>query len=765
MTHGRDGRIDAFRGLALVFILIDHIPGNVLAGFTLQNLAFADAAEVLVLLAGISAAAGAARRVRNGAASSLVSWSLQRAAKLYLAHIAIVTITLAAFAAAALASRNGALMAVFERDILSVGAAQAVIGLLTLQFQPDYLNILPLYICFIAALPQLMAGVKRAPAATLTASAVLWWITGNTGINLPSTTHATGWYFNPLAWQLLFVVGLVGWTYREQIHTWITSPFVRNVATVVAIAALCAKAPWAQLPAFAHLQFDMGWLVDPASKTILALPRLINILALAVLVYSVVPASSKWLERRAGSWLGLLGRHALPVYLTSALFDAFTTVSRLAGARGAIYQVIANSLGLALVTALAYALERRAKTTRTDVGRPSAEAQALQIIATASHEMRTHLAAIASASQLMLEQSTSTTENARTIAKSAETLIEIATNTLNLARLDKEQTRLSFAPFDLRQLVQDVIDVERSTAEAKGLTLGLDYAEDLPRRVVGSAGPLYQIIANLVSNAIKFTASGRVTIRVSGIAAAGKAHVQIAVEDTGPGIAPADQSRIFDSFVQIDQPRGESLGGLGLGLAISQRLANLMGTKINVDSRPGIGSTFSLALDLPIDRRDAESRDAPIPTPLVLPRRILIADDVETNRRLVAAMLADPGCEIRLAANGEEAVAAALAFEPEVILMDVSMPDLDGYEVTRRIRAAESEAHRAVTPIIALTAHAMRGDKDRCLAAGMDDYVTKPIRKAALREIVGKWGAVKKGAPRPSTSYQGPERRARALAS
>lgn len=857
MTHARDSRIDFFRGLALICILVDHIPGNLLAGVTLQNLAFADAAEVLVLLAGISAAAGAASRAANANASTnLTSWSLQRAAKLYVAHIVVVAVTLTAFAIASRLLHSDALANFVQIDRIEHTGWKASFQLLTLQLQPDYLNILPLYVGLVCALPLIEWLIRTRPIAALGLSALVWLLAASTAFNLPSTVHPTGWYFNPFAWQFLFTIGLASWTYRDRIDRWMAAPQVRRIATAVVVLAFIAKAPWAQIPAFAHLQFDTTWLVDQSSKTNLALPRLLNVLALAILACALVGRTSPWLEMRTGIWVRLIGQYALPVYVAASLFDALATIARLSGARSVSYQLLANAIGLLLVTAVAWTARaaeqtgpgrRQSRPTgfeavsaaswrvptlvlllvasvwtlnvsaqaneppshqiqstagsprtlqpemnadgarsvalgtligivvgaslataarwrrRDDPAKPSAgaETEALDIIAIASHEMRTHLAAIASASQQMLEQSNSRTENARTIARSAETLIEIATNTLDLARLDNEPPRLEYAAFDLRQMLAEVVVMLQEPAGAKRLTLRLDYASDLPARVVGSAGPLRQIVVNLAANAIKFTDSGRVTIRVSGLASTDTAHVRIAVEDTGRGIPRDQQARIFDAFVQLDPNAQAGRAGLGLGLAISQRLARLMGSVITVDSRPGLGSAFALSLDLPIDGSAAQA-DATEPQPPVdepMPRRILIADDVDTNRRLVAAMLAASGTEIALAATGEEAVAKALSFDPDVILMDVSMPDMDGLEATRRIRQAEVTARRPATPIIAFTAHGMRGDRSKCLTSGMDDYLTKPVRKAALRNVVGKWSRVKNGAPRPDTSYPGPERR------
>lgn len=850
MTLARDSRIDAFRGLALVCILVDHIPGNLLAGFTLQNFGFADAAEVLVLLAGISASAGAAARTTNPEnAISLPAWALRRATKLYLAHIAVVITTLAAYALVARAFRNDALAAYANLDLLEDAHWRSLFQLLTLQLQPDYLNILPLYVCFILALPLLDCLVRWRPLVALAMSAALWFVAGHSTLNLPSLIHPTGWYFNPFAWQLLFTIGLAAWACRDKVHNWISQPLVRTAASVIVVVAVLAKAPWTQIPALSHLQFDMSWLVDQTSKTNLAWPRLLNVLALAILAYSRVSAHSLHLDGKAGRWLRLLGRHALPVYVAASLFDALTTIARLSGARGIVYQVSTNALGLTLLTLVAYALHvlaargrvrtklraadfdamgaaawrapalamlvvtavwslnglaeaSTANAIRTPPARdaanrqantvalgslaglatgagvagfarrrrrrtqakllPSAEAAALQILATASHEMRTHLAAIASASELMIEQPEAAAARARDVARSAEVLIEIATNTLNLARLDREQPRLTYAPFDLRQMLSETLDMMRIRAAARHLGLELDYGTDLPTRVVGTEVMLRQIVVNLVANAIKFTASGRVTIRVSGIASTEAAHLQIAIRDTGCGIPAEQQASIFKPFIQLDATAPDARGGLGLGLAISQRLADLLGSEITVDSRPGIGSTFAISLEFAIDR----TTPAGTPTLVAVPertvaRRILIADDVETNRRLVAAMLAVEGTEVVLTSSGEEAVERTLSFVPDVILMDVSMPDMDGFEATRRIRHAERAAGRTPTPIIALTAHAMRGDKSRCLAAGMDDYLTKPVRKAALRESVERWSKVKHGAPRPEATYTGPERRQR----
>jgi CheY-like chemotaxis protein len=268
------------------------------------------------------------------------------------------------------------------------------------------------------------------------------------------------------------------------------------------------------------------------------------------------------------------------------------------------------------------------------------------------------------------------------------------------------------------------------------LRLRLDPA--LPKQVIGDAARLRQVLTNLLGNAAKFTEMGQVRLEVEPVAGTGAAmQVRFAVIDTGPGIPPEQQDRLFQSFHQLDSTRGRH-GGTGLGLAISRQLIERMGGRIGVESEPGRGSTFWFELPL-VPTREAVAETAAAATGPVRPLRVLVADDVATNRELLRALLRRGGHEVRLAVNGVEALALAQSELPDLVLMDVSMPELDGMETARRLRALDGPLARV--PIVALTAHAFPADVEACLAAGMNGHLAKPIDPAALNAVLARVAA------------------------
>jgi CheY-like chemotaxis protein len=279
---------------------------------------------------------------------------------------------------------------------------------------------------------------------------------------------------------------------------------------------------------------------------------------------------------------------------------------------------------------------------------------------------------------------------------------------------------------------------------SKNLTGELIVAPELPRYVKGDAVRLRQVITNLVNNAIKFTGCGgvRVVVGVDEQRPEGVV-MRCTVEDTGGGIPAEGRERLFQPFVQGDGSATRSHGGAGLGLAICRQLVALMGGEIGVESELGRGSRFWFTLCLapvPSGQLPAEQPGERRLDRAAQPARVLLAEDNAMNRRIVCAMLAKAGHHVDIAVTGREALTQAAANRYDVILMDVQMPEMDGLEATARIREAErGEPH---TPIVALTAHAMIGDRERCLAAGMDDYLTKPLKAADLLAKVAAYAPV-----------------------